>query len=139
MGSKKRERPPEPADEDDVPFPRGGASVLTPLEERKLKMKAKADFEKESTLTKRPKGKKARSAGADEEVLLRTACACIRNVPWSRRNHTVPSDTGRVVPNQGSVRGPAQVCGAPEIHSALLLAVLLCAAPQPEKACRRSV
>lgn len=67
MAPQKRERPDEPANGNEL-FPRGGKSVLTPLEERKLKLRAKADFERESTLAGRPSKKKSRSSGrADEE------------------------------------------------------------------------
>ena len=69
MTPQKRERPDEPANGDEL-FPRGGKSVLTPLEERKLKLRAKADFERDSTLAGRPSKKKSRSSAgkSDEEV-----------------------------------------------------------------------
>jgi hypothetical protein len=72
MAPAKRQRPDEAANEDE-PFPRGGKSMLTPLEERKLKLKAKADFERESSLTGHTSKKKSRTSTdrADEEVRCR--------------------------------------------------------------------
>lgn len=55
-----------PAGEEDVPFPRGGASLLTPLEERQLKVRAKADFERE-TAAGGPKKKKKRQNTSNVE------------------------------------------------------------------------
>jgi hypothetical protein len=72
MAPAKRQRPDEAANEDE-PFPRGGKSMLTPLEERKLKLKAKADFERESSLAGHTSKKKLRTSTdrADEEVRCR--------------------------------------------------------------------
>lgn len=63
MAPTKRERPEveAPAADEEL-FPRGRSSVLTPLEERKLKLKAKADFEKEASLSTRPAKRNKRSA-----------------------------------------------------------------------------
>ena len=58
-----------PAAEEDVPFPRGGASLLTPLEERKIKVRAKADFEREIAGSRGPERKKKRkSADSEKDV-----------------------------------------------------------------------
>lgn len=61
-----------PAPEEDVPFPRGGASLLTPLEERKLHLRAKADFEREVGAARGPATKKKRkSSSLENDVEVR--------------------------------------------------------------------
>jgi hypothetical protein len=75
--SKKRSRLDAPeGTKDDEPFPRGGGSILTPLEERKLKLRAKADFERETFIgTGSGKSKRSKSSkrSAEDEVLAATA------------------------------------------------------------------
>lgn len=81
---KKRSRSDASGDEapaagEDVPFPRGGASLLTPLEERKLKVRAKADFEREAAGSSRgpeKKKKKRRSAENDKDAEVRAFTSC---------------------------------------------------------------
>lgn len=70
MAPVKRQQPDEPSPNGEELFPRGGKSLLTPLEERKLKIQAKADFERESSLAGRPSKKKSRTAASksDDEV-----------------------------------------------------------------------
>lgn len=63
--SKKRPAPSgEAAEEEVAPFPRGGASILTPLEERRLKLQAQADFEREGGAAE-PRKKKKKKSVAD--------------------------------------------------------------------------
>lgn len=73
--SKKRKHAEAAADVDEAaPFPRGGASILTPLEERKLKLQAKADFEREGGAPAEGKIKRRKSSktAPDESEEVRT-------------------------------------------------------------------
>lgn len=62
MVSKKRAEPDGGGDMAEQPFPRGGASILTPLEERKLRVQAEADLEREGARLQ-PKRKKNKPSG----------------------------------------------------------------------------
>ena len=71
--AKKRSEP-DAGPDAEQPFPRGGASLLTPLERRKLKLQAEADFKGESIRPdKAAKKHKADAFAADtDEVQSRT-------------------------------------------------------------------
>jgi hypothetical protein len=123
MASQKRERPEEPAKEDE-PFPRGGKSILTPLEQRKLKLRAKADFERESSLAGRPVKKKSRSSvgRSDEEVCSQTPSKNSKRTctPGAFSDAFSTSCTGKLIQDQVCVWRFAQVCGPAKVLGALL-------------------
>lgn len=80
--TNKRSKPDEAAAAEDAPFPRGGASVLTPLEQRKLRVQAQADFDREAAAGKHEKKSAKRSkkgdAGDADEVRAALPLRCGR-------------------------------------------------------------
>jgi hypothetical protein len=84
MVVKKRAEPDGGGDISEQPFPRGGASVLTPLEERKLKLQAEADFERDgSHLQPKRKIKKLSGNAFGDVEEVRAAEAAFR-LPCTR-------------------------------------------------------
>lgn len=106
----------------DVAFPRGGGSILTPLEEKKLQAKAKAEVERELAFgggTKSKRAKKGDPKGDDEvwaAASLATSMLCCRDWQFSvwlfNSSYYNALDGPRASPVHFSGRSHAGCCAA---------------------------